>query len=350
MADPTPAELQTQIDDLRSLIMTEYQPPSGPEVSFPVVNQPMNDDEWGALFKSFGSGIISFGQYPYRLILDADSDVTNQVRITPATDVAEKDSVGVVEGFAHRLMEDKKLTIDSVTSRTRYLIALQYNPVRVSEGGMPVVLDAFKGTLDQSQGKKYVLIYEGYRDPSTVLSQVQWTPVRSRLAPSITVQRKEHLPNPQHSGLIWGTRCYCSATDEEYLLSHDPNSENMTWERIAGTQIYTRPDTATYEWAGHGHRPRVVRDGNSVKLEGHVRKGDGNPFYAGGNSSQGYHVITVPEWGRTTASSLRFTTNAGATNGHIDQTVVVYNTGEVRLFTSRDTTFGNLDGCNWSLA
>ncbi|WP_213062612.1 hypothetical protein, partial [Acinetobacter baumannii] len=229
-------------------------------------------------------------------------------------------------------------------------ISVRYDPVRVAEGGMPVVLDAFKGTLDQSQGKKYVLIYEGYRDPSTVLSQVVWTPVRSRLAPSITVQRKEHLPNPQHSGLIWGTRCYCSATDEEYLLTHDPNSEHMKWERIAGSQIYVRPDTATYEWAGHGHRPRIVSDGNSVKLEGHIRKTNGDPLYVNGNSSQGYHVITVPEWARSSASSLRFTTNAGGLASSTQQTVVVYRSGEVRLFTQRDTTFGCLDGCNWSIA
>ena len=348
---PTNYDLQqdSRIDEIQEIITTSYEAEDAIEVSFPLVDRPMNDDEWGALAKAWGSGIISFGQFPYRLIIDDDVDVTNQVRIIPSTDVAEKDSVAVIEGFAHRLIEDKLLRVDAVSARTKYTIALQYDPVRAKETGEAVVLDVFAGSLDQTQGKKYVLIYEGYRDPSTVLSQMTWTPVRSRLAPTITVQRPVHLPDPRHSGLLWGTRCYCSATGEEFYLSHDPDSEYMRWERvmIKPQDIgLTIGGGGYYEPMSSSRAPRgIIGADGLVRLYGGIRRVNGDNFNPGQNS---YSMAWLPA-AYTPKRQYDFTTPAFTTSDRRPVRVVVHTDGNVRGYPNDPTTVLMLDGVTFPL-
>lgn len=320
MADPTDYDkLQDEeIETLKDIVTTQEQAPSGGEYSYPIPDMPMDQDQWSELMKSFGSGIISFGQYPYRLIVDDDADETNMVRITPATDVDTKDSVGVVEGYAHRLTEDKLLEVPAVGTTTKYTVALQYDPIRAVEGHNPVILDMFAGDLDESQGKKYVLIYESERKQSTVLSSMTWTPVRSRLAPSITVQRESHLPNPKHSGLIWGTRCYCSATHEEWMLIHDDDSPYMKWEKIHQEWTdWTNPgDTATYEWPGSGHRRGYRHNGETTQLRGRIQKKDGTDFInGGGGNGRGYQMYVISSVDARPAVEQRFITASAGWQG-----------------------------------
>ena len=347
MADPTLEELQTQIDELKDLITTQYEPPSSVESSFPVVDAPMNDEQWGALFKSFGSGVISFGQWPYRLFLDPDSDVTNQVRISPATDVATKDSVGVVEGFAHRLLEHKYLTIPAVQVRTRYLIALQYDPVRAQNTGEPVVLDVFAGTLDQSQGKKYVLLHEGYRDPSTVLSQMTWTGVRPRLAPTITVHRAVNLPNPQHSGLIWGTRCLCTDEGTEWMLTHHPTTEVMRWENISDPAWAALPLARYRGQASHGFAAGFQKKGNKVRLRGHItRVVDGREALF--PSATELVMGTLPSFARPAQDHVVLTAISGQANPRSAR-ITVEPSGRVVAYVGSECSWIALDGIEFDV-
>lgn len=351
--DPTPYDAlqDDRLERIEELVSSEYTDDGGTEVSFPVVDQGMDDEQWGALMKAFGSGVISFGQFPYRMIVDDDADVTNQVRITPATDMATKDSVAVIEGFAHRLLEDKMLTIPAVSTRTKYTVALQYDPVRAKDEGTPVILDVFAGTLDQTQGKKYVLVYEGYRDSSSVLSQMEWTPVRSRLAPTITVQRKEHLPNPQHSGLIWGTRCYCSATGEEYLLSHHPTEDYMRWQ-LLDPAFLSPPwvdvkDNSSYPWPGHGSKRGYRKIGDTLELRGRFTRASGDNFKVGGGGSGfGYYVFNVAAYaGEKIVHEQRFIT-ASAGNQY-QKLCVVTVTAEGELYVMpvlEETPWVSIDG------
>lgn len=347
----TNEELETRIAELEGMVVSSYDPPSGPEYSYPSPGRPMDQDQWSELMKSFGSGIISFGQFPYRMIVEADVDATGKITIIPATDMATKDSVGVIEGYAHRLMEKKEFEVPAVTTRTKYTVALQYDPVRAEGGGESVILDMFSGTLDQSQGKKYVLVYEGWRDPSTLLSQMTWTPVRSRLAPTITVQRKEHLPNPQHSGLIWGTRCYCSATGEEYLLSHHPTEEYMRWQLLDPAFLSPpwtdAPDNSSYPWPGHGSKRGYRKIGDTLELRGRFTRASGANFEVGGGSSGfGYYVFNVSAYaGEKIVHEQRFIT-ASAGNKY-QKLCVVTVTAEGELYVMPvlgDTPWVSIDG------
>ena len=345
--DPTPYDLDqdSRIEGLREIITTSYETENAIEVSFPVVDRPMNDDEWGALAKAWGSGIISFGQWPYRLNIDSDADVTNQVRITPATDVATKDSVGVIEGFAHRLLEDKLLTVPAVTTRTRYLIALQYDPVRAESEGIPIVLDVFAGTLDQSQGKKYALIHEGYRDPSTVLSQMEWKGVRSRLAPTITVHQEASLPNPQHSGLIWGTRCLCTSEGTEWMLGHheDEDVTRMDWHLISDPEWKVFTLAGSRGNASHGYTSSYQKKGRKVRLRGHITRPGGN-FTVGAEWVLG----TLPTSARPLQDHVEVTAVSGQSSPKYAR-ITVEPSGRIVAYVSDESSWVSIDGVEFDV-
>ena len=95
MADPTLEELQQQVDELRSLITTEYEPPTGSEYSYPVVNQPLNDEMWQYITLAMGDGVLDEGGYPYRLRGRENVNNTLRISVSTVTNTAQ----AVLRGF-----------------------------------------------------------------------------------------------------------------------------------------------------------------------------------------------------------------------------------------------------------
>ena len=344
---PTPYDLTQDalIGPMRDILLTAAEPPSGPEFSYPVVDQAVSSSMWQDMMKAFGSGIVSYGQYPYRLDEAQTSDINNSVVIVPATDVKEKDSVGIIEGFVHSLEEPKTLTVPAVATRTRYLIALQYDPTQHDRPGGPIKLDVFAGTLDQSQGKRYVLIYEGWRDPSTVVSSITWTPVRARVGGNITVSRADQLPNPHHSGLLWGTRAYADLDGSEWMLRHRDDGQGMRWDPIHQPvrhliTMYTPHRTVMEQ----SRTPRVDILNGIAYLHGGFRMANGSAFTAGGD---GWHLGSLPAVARPPRQydlpGVAFAPNPGVVR------IRVETSGAIRAFLERSSHAVTLDGLSFPL-
>lgn len=346
--DPTPYDLQqdSRIDDLREIVTTSYKEATGDEQSFPVVDQPMNDDQWAHLAKAFGSGVISYGGAPYRL--GNVSDVDNTLTVYRADDEG-RESGGIIEGFAHRMTGDVQIKVGPVLETTDYMIGLQYDPVRAKEEGHPILLDCFARPLDTTQGKKYAPIWEGTRRPSTVLSSVNWQTARSRISPTTTVARERYLPDPRHSGLMWGTICY-TYRDREWFQLQWATEEGgeMVWVRLGGAQqSYTRPD-GVYKWEGTGAQPGADRIGDVVYLEGRLARGssfEGRDFNAGTQ----YELMTLPE-GMRPKRERRFITKCdGWSYTGKSATVYVSADGKVIGVPNETCSWIGLDGINYTL-
>jgi hypothetical protein len=324
-AEPTPYDKvqDTEIEALKEITTTSYEPPESAEVSFPIVNKPMNDEEWSHLMKAVGSGIISYGGAPYRL--GNVNDVDNTVTIYAADDEG-RESGGLIEGFAHQLKREKVITVPAVTQTTNYMIGLQYNPLHESSSG-PVRLDCFSRPLDTTQGKKYIPIWEGTRSPSTVLSSVTWNTARSRISPTTTVARERYLPDPRHSGLMWGTLCY-TYWDRKWFQLRWATEEGgeMVWVNITDPEWEEVAD-GTYVWPGHGYRRGQRRIGNTVELRGRAARRDGSLFLAdGGSEDPGYTLMYVND---PPAQEQRFITASGGYTNQKLCVITVHQNGRV---------------------
>ena len=342
---PTNYDLQQdqEIEGLKEIVTTTYQPPGDMEESFPIVDEPMNDEQWAHLAKAYGSGVISYGGAPYRY---SNVDDVNNTMIIHAADDEGRESGAVLEGFAHRMMDNVTVKVPAVSVATDYVIGLQYDPLRERN---PIKLGCFERPLDVTQGKKYIPIWEGRRNPSTVLSSVTWNTARSRISPTTTVARERYLPDPRHSGLMWGTICY-TYRDREWFQLQWATEEGgeMVWVRLGGAQqSYTRPD-GVYKWVGHGAKPGADRIGDVVYLAGRLDRGssfEGRNFNAGTD----YELMTLPE-GMRPKSERRFIAKAsGFVDADATATIRIYADGRVIATPHRELSWLGLDDISYVL-
>lgn len=343
MAEPTPYDLEQdgRIDDLEQVVTTDYTPAEGNEHSFPVENDPMSGEQWAHLAKAWGSGIISYGGAPYRL---SNIDDVNNTLVVNAADDEGRESGAVLEGFAHRMTGNVTLEVKAVATATDYMIGIQFDPLRE---GNPLKLGCFSRPLDTTQGKKYAPIWEGRRNPSSVLSSVNWQTARSRISPTTTVSRERFLPDPRHSGLMWGTLCY-TYRDREWFQLQWATEEGgeMVWKNI------TAPDWENVNLISprrpYGNQPvQMRRVGRQVFLRGWIlRNSLEENFTSDNQSNSGWAVADLPSYAAPTRS-VRLSvsgSNASSAGGH---SVSVSASGRVTVWVANDVGWVSLDGVSY---
>ena len=340
----TDEELEQRVKDLESLVVAQYDPPSGPEYSYPVPGEPMSDEMWAHLAKAWGSGVISYGGAPYRI--GNVNDVNNTLTVYKADDEG-RESGAVLEGFAHRMTENVDLKVGAVSTATDYVIGIQYDPLR--EGG-PLALDVFTRPLNTSQGKKYIPIWEGRREPSSVLSSVEWRTARSRIAPTTTVSRERFLPDPRHSGLMWGTLCY-TYRDREWFQLQWATEEGgeMVWKNITAPEWEDLPLASPRQPYG-GDPLQMRRVGKQVFFRGWVlRNSLENDFTTDNNANSGWGIVeALPSYARP-KRSVRLPlsgSNSTSASGH---SVSVNTSGKVTVWVAKDVGWVSLDNVSYWL-
>lgn len=346
MADPTPEELQQQIDELKSLITTEYEPPTGTEYSYPVVNQPVNDEMWQYVTLGLGNGILDEGGEPYWL--RGRENVNNTVRITVST--VTNTAQALLRGFYHRLTADKTFTVPPVASTTVYHFCLTYDPTAHTTPGGPISLQMYAGTPPTTLGRFHVVLWTLTRKPNQLLTDAEYVKHRPRVAPSITVARQSDMPKP--SAVLWGSICYVHRTNEVFMAvgdASDGDSGVSEWKNLTGpSETYTRPD-GVYKWAGSGAKPGAARFGQTVFLEGRAARGDrfdGQNFNEGGT----YELMTLPE-GMRPSAERRFVTKSDGVGGILRSAIIVVSAdGTVNAYPHQSCAWIGLDGCQFTLA
>ena len=346
MADPTLEELQQQVDELKSLITTEYEPPTGNEYSYPVVNQPVNDEMWQYITLGFGNGILDEGGEPYWL--RGRSNVNNTLRITVATTTGT--AQGVVRGFYHRMVSDKTFTVPPVASTTVYHFCLTYDPTAHTTPGGPISLQMYAGTPPTTLGRFHVILWTLTRTPNQLLTDSIVTKYRPRVAPQITVAKRSDMPSA--SSVLWGSTCVVHRTNELFMSmgnADDGDSGVSEWKNLTEpSETYTRPD-GVYKWPGHGAKPGAARFGQTVFLEGRLARGDrfeGQNYNAGGE----YELLTLPE-GMRPSAERRFIAKAdGIVSADRSVVLRVMSDGRVIGIPNASCAWIGLDGCQFTLA
>ena len=297
MSEPTTYDLiqDTRIQGVEDLVQTSYQPFQGPEFSYPVVHQPMDDEMWQYVTLGMGSGVLDVGGQPYWLRDLSDVTDTGKLTVSKTTGTAQ----AILRGFYHRLNQDMTLNFPPVSSKTVYHVVLEYDPLRHKEPGGPIRVRVLT-SLDWSGGKHYLPLWDVERDPSQLLSQAVVRKRRPKISPPFIVDYASDLPDA--STQLWGARAYAYMEGEEHLAwgSNEAggpqgwtNLTNPPWKRVT-------PHASLQ----HGGRPAEWRFANGrFEMRGSLKLKTGSFDTTRPNTLGWTGGIEVPEFNAVVAAN-----------------------------------------------
>ena len=184
------------------------------ESSFPVLEQPLTDQQWGQVTAGIGSGVLGAtdGNYAYTRVDNA----ANTAVLSAGSSMAQ----AIVAGFYHRIDSDHTVSLPAISSGTRtYYIGLTYDPLKHADPSGPVSVTVTTSKPSGS-GKVYLPLYEIERKPNQLLSQATNRVKRVLIAPTLSVASIDELPDA--STMMQGTMCQTT-------------NLNMLW-RVSGTR------------------------------------------------------------------------------------------------------------------
>lgn len=210
------------------------------EQSFPVLEQPLSDQQWGQIAEGFGSGIMARGTEPYGIPAGGIDNAANTVTIGGRS-ALDGDGRAVLAGFFHRYDADVVMSVPAVTSTTTYHLGLTYDPTKHDAPNGPVSLTLTK-SAPAGGGKKYLPIYTITRRANELLSSATIQDRRAFIASTITVKGSNALP-PADSVLT-----YTVATDWETGQQWQMQ-RNGAWEAV-GAQVLALRSPASWDVKG----------------------------------------------------------------------------------------------------
>ncbi|WP_058234112.1 hypothetical protein [Devriesea agamarum] len=157
------------------------------QTSFPVLEKPLTDQQWGQVTLGLGNGILSEGGDPYNLTVD---NTSNQGRLTVGANGMAK---AIVYGFQHRLDAVYSFALPAVTKATTYYIGLTYDPTQHARASGPVAVTATTA-IPGGSGKVYLPLWEVRRLPNQLLTDASRVSRRAYISPTLTVENKSNLP------------------------------------------------------------------------------------------------------------------------------------------------------------
>ena len=330
------------IGPMRDILLTAAEPPSGPEFSYPVVDQAVSSSMWSWITKGVGNGIIDLGDDPYTLT--GLSNATNAGVLKPGTGGTAN---AIVEGFCHQLSEDMTVSLPMPSSGTiAYSVCLTHDPRNNDSAGGPISVQVYSGTPPTTFGRVHVVLWTVRRSANQLLTDATVERFRPRVAPAIYVWDESHKPDPAQQ--LWGSLCVVGSTGAIYRATtvNEAGGDSGARAWVPLTDVNLRGDNSAYEYVGHGARIGSTRIGQLVVLEGRVRR-TGGAIFSGGTQN-GYLVHILPQRHRPPTERRFIASGAGLTdNRHV--VVSVYPDGEVRVFPNRNTSWVSIDGCTFTV-
>lgn len=208
------------------------------QVSFPKVNAPLTAEEWTSVTLGIGNGTLDEGTGNYRVTFD---DALDQCIVSPPAGSGYAHAI--VAGFYHHLYQPVRLALPPVTQATTYIVALTFDPTKAETA--PVELTIHKGQLDNTGGKRSVVLVEVDRKPSQVLSQATKRGYAQRIAPMIDMQDSTTLPPAKEQ--IFGTMAYVNRDRALYRASLIGGQEGAQWAHVLGTTTIAPLDMGGWE-------------------------------------------------------------------------------------------------------
>lgn len=182
--------------------MTEY--------SFPVLEKPMNDQEWKSVTLGIGDGVFDEGGNPYNLVNRNNVGDTATITVDSKKGYAH----AILKGFYHKIDANLTIKIPAVNADTTYYVTLVYDPLNSS---VPVSLKVLP-SLDRTSGKEYLILWTVRRKANQLLTDAEVTKFRQTIVPKIQVDYAESLPDP--TTVLFGTQAHCLYTGEDYRASY----------------------------------------------------------------------------------------------------------------------------------
>lgn len=191
------------------------------EITFPGLEQPMDEKMWRSVTLAMGDGAIDEGGNPYNLV--NLNNVTNTGVI--AVDTITKFNHALLQGFYHKMDAPITVSFPPVASDTTYTVALVYDPLNETA---PVTLKTLTAT-PRTNGREYLKLWEVVRKPDQLLTDAAVKKLRPTVAPLLQVDDASCLP-PLESQRF-GTRAYCLYTGEEYKATFN------RWKKISASNV-----------------------------------------------------------------------------------------------------------------
>lgn len=345
----TNEELETRIAELESLIIAEYDPPTGSEYSFPVPGQPIDQDQFQLLSVPNGDGIIDRAGFPYKLVgwgSDAETNEKNSMilKVSSVTGKAE----AVVGGYYHVMTEDKVIPLDPVSTTKTYYIEVTYDPRNMDDSGGQgsdiVSVQVYTSTPPITFNQKHVDLYTVTRKPNQLLTDAEVATYRQRISPTTLVYDRDSLPNP--SSMVWGAATFIHGPVKDIVIAKGNTSDAADrYESLLSPDWEETPDGSSYVYTGSGYRVAIKRQGNTRELRGQWKRSTGQPFYP--DSS---YLLYMLEPGDRPKQVMRFkTAGPGTANGGTITTVTVAPNGEVQATPNKEATWLSLDGVRFDI-
>ena len=329
------------------------------EISFPIEEQPLPGAQWSAVTKGIGSGILDEGGFPYRLVFKSDANTTNQGVLKCPTIEGKAYGQAILDGFYHKYTEDIVLDFPAVTRSTRYYVVLEIVPTRATEGQLPVQAKVVT-SLDYSQDKNYLHLYNVDREPNQLLTDATVRMIRPRVAPVMVYASESDMPGADKS--LWGTlavvhRGRASTRTKIFMaMNEDASGQDSEaawfWKLIYDQSVPTwEPFTlfSQVKWAGHGQQPRILRDGKRRELRGRLARTSGGNFGAGSSATgEPYFLATIPAADRPSAGTVSgFGQVSGSNPPGFTRLELNAVTGALTSAASKETGWVGLDGFSW---
>lgn len=299
--------------------------------SFPIEEQPLSGAQWGQVMRGTGTGVIDYGGHPFRMkaVTTAD-DQSNTITLMVESGTGRAEAV--MNGFFFRADSDITLTVPAVTSGTDYTIVLQFDPLRHTDPLGPIRPMVVAGGFDRTQGKTYLALYRGRREPSSVLSSVQWKAVRPRVSPAILIDHPDDLPHPNADGYLYGTLARLNNSTREWQLRGSYGA--LEWKDVSNPPWQDLWLPTARKWAGWGFEPQMKVFPGYILVRGVFRRSDDSPFTAGGS----WTLASLPG-----ISGLPGVLRWGGATGLNGGTILVDTNGEIKAEVARDTTTIGID-------
>lgn len=322
MADPTEYDLvqDARLDAHEALITPQPKTRSEPWYSFPIVGQDISDDEFRQMMIAVPSGIADEGGRPFWWAnLD---DLTNTMQLTVSKTTG--DAKAAMSGFFFRMTQDVTISLPPVSVATDYYVCLTYDPLGHSRPEGPISVVTYRGEPPTTGGRSHIVCWVVSRKPSQLLSDITPTQVRPKVAPQLTVDTAEQLPDP--SSVLWGTTCVVTYGEHAGSIwqadGSDPekgrpkrwdNVTNPPWKNVnvsGSVNHSTRPLQYRFKDGCIEFRGGVVRKSGEfprydMQTIGWLPRGVKAPWFVAAATSNAGRTLTVyPRQGGSNNSDL----------------------------------------------
>ena len=347
---PTPYDLTQDalIGPMRDILLTAAEPPSGPEFSYPVVDQAVSSSMWKWITRGLGAGILGEGGQPYWYRNPSNANNTAEIAVSTISGEAH----AMIGGFYHHLSQAVTVALPMPASGTvTYHVALTYDPRRESDPEGPIKLETHTGSLPTTFGREHIPLWSITRAANQLLTDATVRQYRPFVSPTTTYNYRSHLPDPgmMLSGTIARTRLddglFMSLQGNE--VGADGESAVARWVNVGSPEWRENVLNQGYEWQGFGRPPGTKLVGNSVAVRGTVRRTAG-PFDTGQNSGNGYRVMYLPS-GRRPLGSRYFVCATSNSNSPGIARVTIDPDGAVYVRVSQTCSWVSLDGIQFDI-